>query len=130
MASKICKWLELREIGVWYSPTTLNPGDAWVEKLVQGLGSAEVFIALISENYPRSKYCQAELGVIMDRLRNESPDLLVIPVHYRSPTTALKDPQVKMVLDRQRVKISDQDWLDGLHEILLSVQNFLKRRQN
>jgi TIR domain-containing protein len=129
MANKICKWLELREIGVWYSFETLKPGDLWIEKIKQGLANAEVFIALISNDYPLSDYCQAELGYILDRVETESRDLPVIPVHYRSPTLALEDRQIK-TLKRQAVPISDQEWLLGCQQILETVQNFLKRREN
>lgn len=124
MAGQICKWLELREIGVWYSLQTLKAGDPWIERIKQGLASAKVFIALISEDYPKSDWCPAELGIILNRLKNETTDLLLIPVHYRSPTQALKDPQIQMIQEHQVVKISDRDWLPGLQQILGSVQSF------
>lgn len=130
MASKICKWLELREIGVWYSYETLKPGDPWIEKIKQGLASAEVFIALISNEYPKSDFCQAELGVILDRLANQPDHLRVIPVHYHEPTEALKDRQIEKYLTQQAVAISDSNWLPGLQQILETVQDSLKPRQN
>ncbi len=130
MASKLCKWLELREIGVWYSMQSLEPGDPWIDKITQGLVNAEVFIALISNHYSESKFCQAELGITLDRLPAASNNLRVIPVLYNSPTTALDDPQIKKVMNQQAVKISDMEWLPGLQDMLLSVQNFLKRHHS
>ena len=130
MAGRICKWLDFRDIGVWYSIEALAPGMPWKEEVSEGLNHAEVFIALISDNYPESMFCEVELGVILDRMPQEAQDLHVIPVLYNSPTKALEDSQIKRCLNQHAVTISDDEWLPGLQQILESVQNFLKRRQN
>ena len=130
MASIMCKWLELREIGVWYTLESLAAGDPWREKVTQGLDRAEVFIALISDNYSRSVFCRAELGVILDRLQRGAKDLRVIPVLYNPSPATLNDPQIKKCLNQHAVTIFDRDWLPGFQEILLSVQDFLRRRQS
>jgi hypothetical protein len=131
MAGQICKSLELRTIGVWYTRESLDPGDEWRIKVSQGLRRAEVFIALISNNYPDSKYCHAEMGIILNRLEEEGAgNLLVIPVLYNSPTAALQDSQIKRCRNQQEVKISDDEWQKGFQDLLRSVQKFLNRPRN
>jgi len=130
MANKLCNWLELREIGVWYTVEFLEAGDPWRDKVSDGLAQAKVFIPLISDNYPRSPYCQGELGNILDRLQRAADDLRVIPVLYNPSATTLEDQQIKACLNQHAVEISDRDWLPGFRQILLSIQKFLRRRQN
>ena len=127
MASKICKWLELREIGVWYSLTTVKPGDPWKDKIAQGLEQAEVFMPLISDSYPLSEFCHPELGIVLDRLDRGVGNRLVIPILYNDPVEALKDSQIKRCRNRHEIKISDREWLDGFKLLLRTVQSFLGR---
>lgn len=127
MASKICKWLELREIGVWYSVTTMKPGDPWKDKVAQGLEEADVFMPLISDSYPLSEFCHPELGIILDRLERGIGNRLVIPILYNDPVAALKDSQIKHCRNQHEIKISDHEWLDGFKLLLRTVQSFLGR---
>ena len=130
MASKLCNWLELREIGVWYTAEFLEAGDPWRDKVAEGLAEAKVFIPLISDDYLLSEYCDGELANTLDRLEREAEDLRVIPVLYNPSSQTLDDPQIKACLNRHAVTISDRDWPSGFQQILLSVQSFLSRRQN
>ena len=129
MASKICQWLELREIEVWYTRECVDPGDEWKQKVMRGLARCEVFIALISNNFAGSQYCEAELGIAMARWKKEANNLRVIPVHYNSPTTALEQRHIKKCERFQKVTLSDSEWVPGIRDLLNSVQKHLKRRQ-
>ena len=126
MASRICKWLELREIAVWYTVTTMKPGDSWKDKVAQGLVEAEVFMPLISNDYPPSEYCHSELGIVLDRLKREAGNLRVIPILYNSPTTALEDSQIKACLNKHAVSVTDDTWMPGFKQIRKTVQEFLQ----
>ena len=131
MATQICRSLELRTIGVWYTLETLNPGDEWRIKVSQGLNQAQVFIALISDTYPTSGFCEAEMGIILNRLQEDAGNLLVIPVLYHPlTTTTLEDPQIKQCRNQHEVKIWDNNWQKGFQDLLRSVQKFLNRPQN
>ena len=127
MASRICKWLELREIGVWYSFTTLKAGDPWKDKVAEGLVEAEVFMPLISDDYALSPYCHSEMGIALDRLQREAGNLLVVPLLYNSPNAALQDSQIKRCRNQQVIEISDDEWLEGVKELLHTVKGFLNR---
>lgn len=52
--------IEARGIGVWYAPDILRLGDPIAERIFKGLDRAQVFVPLVTDNYPRSPWCAFE----------------------------------------------------------------------
>ena len=53
----------------------LQVSEEWKRRILEELGSADVFVALLSEEFLASKWCGQELGFIVSR-----PDVLVVPL--------------------------------------------------
>ena len=58
--------LEYRGTGVFYARDAIGGGDNVPTRVRSGLAEAEVFVALITDNYAGSRHCPAELGVALD----------------------------------------------------------------
>jgi len=53
----------------------LRVSEEWKQRILQELGEADVFVALLSKEFMESKWCGQELGYIVSR-----PEVLVIPL--------------------------------------------------
>jgi hypothetical protein len=53
----------------------LNVSEEWKHRILEELGTADVFVALLSKEFLASKWCGQELGFIVSR-----PDVLVVPL--------------------------------------------------
>lgn len=53
----------------------LRVSEEWKQRILQELGEADVFVALLSKEFMESKWCGQELGFIVSR-----PEVLVIPL--------------------------------------------------
>jgi hypothetical protein len=53
----------------------LHVSEEWKHRILEELGTADVFVALLSEEFLASKWCGQELGFIISR-----PEVLVVPL--------------------------------------------------
>lgn len=74
-ASKLSRKLE--GIGIskenmfqYMESTAIPTGTLWMDELNEKLNKTDVFIALLNDDYLKSKYCQHELQTIVDRLND------------------------------------------------------------
>src|SRR5258707_1036151 len=61
-ASILRTLIEARGIDVWYASDILLPGDPITERISKGLDRAQVFVPLVTDNYPRSAWCVFEMA--------------------------------------------------------------------
>lgn len=59
--------LEILGLTVWLDEWQLSPGDSLVEKIGQGIGTANLFCVLLSQNSIESRWCKAELNEALTR---------------------------------------------------------------
>jgi CheY-like chemotaxis protein len=80
-ATGLRRTIEKRNIGVWYAPTVLQPGDEFRAEIERGIDHSSIFIALITDHYLDSPFCNGELMRFLLRKRsNPNEDLLLLPV--------------------------------------------------
>ena len=60
------------------SNASILPGENYKDAIYENLGKADLFIALLSEEYWRSKYCILELGAAYERYCREEPGGITI----------------------------------------------------
>ena len=53
----------------------LHVSEEWKHRILEELGAADIFVALLSKEFMESKWCGQELGFILSR-----PEVLVVPV--------------------------------------------------
>jgi len=112
--------IEADDIGVWYAPDTAEPGE-WRPKVRKGLEEAQVFIALLTDNYVKSPPCMTELVHFYERLNTESKPPVLIPIVYKLSQEARNDPTISQVLgELQYVDMSrEENFLDDLTALLI-----------
>ena len=59
----------------------LHVSEEWKHRILEELGTADVFVALLSKEFMASKWCGQELGFIVSR-----PDVLVVPLSLDGTT--------------------------------------------
>jgi hypothetical protein len=57
----------------WVERSQIEPSDGWSERISIAVNKAEFFIAIISNNYIRSPWCQQELSTIVSRTAKLDP---------------------------------------------------------
>ncbi|HET6890162.1 MAG TPA: TIR domain-containing protein [Pyrinomonadaceae bacterium] len=128
-ATPIRRSLEALSIGVWYS----RAGDKLTKEIQKAIEEAQIFVAFISESYWDSGYCMAELTNFYQRLGEEQSDTqppVLIPVLYNSPDTS-KDKFIDdCVNDHIYIRMSEEDYLNGLNELLGRIQDILSDNDN
>jgi FixJ family two-component response regulator len=115
--------MEAMDIGVWYAPSTLQPGDVWRHRLEEGIDHARVFIPLITDEYPSSPFCLGELTRFQKRLRQEllNPPIL-LPVLYNCKDETRKHELIRPILETHQYVDISRHFIDGLSALLLRVQ--------
>ncbi len=118
-AREIHDWLSKKEIKVFLAEISLEPGDAWDEKIKRNLHEADYFIFLASRNACASQAVNQEIGMAIKDNKN------IIPVVWDMPPTELpgflrcntqavdmrnKDPQALLiVLNRTVTKVKKRN---------------------
>jgi DNA-binding NtrC family response regulator len=72
LASVIKRYLEAREIGVWYAPKAIKVGDPWQDRISDGINSSTIFVAVLTDSYFTRPYCIIAVqigGLTMGRFR-------------------------------------------------------------
>src|SRR5215213_99259 len=119
-AGSLRNQIEAIDIGVWYAPDTVEPGNRWRPEVRKGIEEAQVFIALLTDNYTESPPCMAELLNFYERLNTESNPPLLIPIVYKLSHEARKTPIIDLLLTEVHyVDMShEDDFLDALTALL------------
>jgi DNA-binding response OmpR family regulator len=112
--------IEAIDIGVWYAPDTVEPGNKWRPEVRKGIEEAQVFIALLTDNYTESAACMAELVNFHERLTTESKPPLLVPIIHKLSRDAKNNPTIRQLLrDVHYVDMSrEENFLDALTALL------------
>jgi DNA-binding response OmpR family regulator len=122
MASVIRSHIEAAGVGVWYAPDNLQPGDVFRKRIVDAIDGAHVFVPLITDNYPNSAFCMAELLRFYRRLTSDNPPLL-LPVLCGLPDTIPNFEWIKPIVDEhQYADITSERILNGLTALVGVIQ--------
>ena len=92
---------------------SIHPGENYKDAIYENLGKADLFIAILSEEYWRSKYCILELGAAYERYCHEGPGSITILPLLLPPlnkglalaNTPLVELQVTELTDSNQVSI-------------------------
>jgi hypothetical protein len=71
------KW-RLMEMGLpdakfWLDRTQIEPGDRWSDAIEEALNRADLFVAILSENYLQSSWCKKEVSTMKTRVGKLPP---------------------------------------------------------
>ena len=119
-AGSLRNQIEAIDIGVWYAPDTVEPGNKWRLEVRKGIEEAQVFIALLTDHYTESPPCMAELVNFYERLTTESKPPVLIPIVYKLSEKARNNPTINQLLrEVHYVDMSrEENFLDALTAIL------------
>lgn len=91
LAMEVIKGFQTVNVQFFHYQATLRIGSAWQDELKRELNECDVFIALISEEYHTSRWCQYELEYAFERWRkNQVVILPYLVTQTRLPET-IKD---------------------------------------
>ena len=126
LATGLRRNLESRNISVWYAPTAIRVGDLWDKEIEQGIDNAQVFMALITDNYLASPYCVGELMRFHSRLEHGvEPRPLILPITMELSDVSRNGEVFRSIsLRYQCINLSGQ-FTDGLMDMLWQINNFL-----
>ncbi len=82
----------LKELGVniFYDKESLEWGDNWKDKILNGTNKAEFAIIIISENFFDREWTERELSEFLNR-QNRNGQKLILPILHNITITQLKD---------------------------------------
>ncbi len=82
--------LDKLRIGVFYDKDTLEWGDKWKDKILEGVGQAEFAIIVISENFFGREWTEKELHEFLNR-QNSSGQKIILPILHNITAAQLKE---------------------------------------
>jgi len=125
LASVIKRYLEARDIGVWYAPSTIRVGDPWQDRIREGIKDAKIFVALLTDSYFTRPYCIDELMEFDERTKSDpEPKPLLLPLTCGLSEEGKQDPMYQNIRNRYHCRdISGHQFLDGLTDLLLRVED-------
>ena len=101
--------LEQQGFEVFQDTSGIDPGDNFVNTLLHEIRRSTAMVAVLSENYVRSRWAQAELYAAL------TAGKIVIPVVLWQPSLEmLDDPVRRLVRDTQYVEISPEAAPDAI----------------
>lgn len=128
LARVLKSYIEDIGIGVWYAPDSVQPGDIWRPRIQNAIDQVSVFIALITNNYAKSKPCVGELTRFCDRLKTENdPSLLILPVIDGSLEEIRKSVSIKSVIEKYHCIDISQRFVDVLTGLLVRIQRAMNQ---
>jgi FixJ family two-component response regulator len=127
LASVVKRYLEARDIGVWYAPSAIRVGDPWQDRIREGVKNAPIFVALLTDSYFTRPYCIHELMEFDQRVRTSpQPQPLLLPVTWGFSEEAKRNPMFLDIRSRYHCRdISGHQFLDGLTDLLLRIEGRL-----
>ncbi len=126
-ASILRTLIEARGIDVWYASDILLPGDPITERISKGLDRAQVFVPLVTDNYPRSAWCVFEMAWF--RLSQTDKTRVVFPVLEGVVDRIRNRDLMKQIVDdkTEYADITFDKFADGLTALLGRIQEALKK---
>ena len=73
-AGAMALFMERAGIQGFVAHTTIEPTSEWADVIVQALQSCHAMVAMLTPDFPQSKWCDQEVGVAVDR------GILIVPV--------------------------------------------------
>ena len=92
-------------IRVFYDKDTLEWGDKWKDKILEGVRQAEFAIIVISENFFGREWTEKELYEFLNR-QNSSGQKIILPILYKINFSQLKK-EYPSVADIQALNSAD-----------------------
>ena len=68
----------------------IQPGELWADKIRDSLEKASVFLAIVTPNYFKSRYCRLELEHILNREERLKRTDMLIPILYVGDVARLR----------------------------------------
>ena len=125
-ASILRTLIEARGIDVWYASDILLPGDPITDRISKGLDRAQVFVPLVTDNYPRSAWCVFEMAWFrwsqVDKTRIVFPVLEGVVDRIRN-----RDLMMPIIPESEYADITFDRFADGLTALLGRIQEALKK---
>lgn len=78
------------KINVFYDKDTLEWGDKWKDKILEGVEKAEFAIIVISENFFDREWTEKELNDFLSR-QNANGQKIILPILHNITTSQLKE---------------------------------------
>lgn len=97
--------LDKLRINIFYDKDTLEWGDKWKDKILEGVSKAEFAIIVISENFFDREWTEKELNEFLSR-QNANGQKIILPILHNITSTQLKD-KYPAVADIQALNSSD-----------------------
>lgn len=91
LALELIKGFQTVNVQFFHYQATLRIGSAWQYELERELNECEVFIALISDEYHTSKWCQYELEYAFERWKHKQVVILPYLIKQTRLPDAIKD---------------------------------------
>lgn len=91
LALELIKGFQTVNVQFFHYQATLRIGSAWQYELERELNECEVFIALISDEYHMSKWCQYELEYAFERWKHKQVVILPYLIKQARLPDAIKD---------------------------------------
>ena len=77
-------------IEIFYDKDTLEWGDKWKDKILEGVAKAEFAIIVISENFFDREWTEKELNEFLSR-QNANGQKIILPILHNITTAQLKE---------------------------------------
>lgn len=97
--------LDKLQINVFYDKDTLEWGDRWKDKILEGVNKAEFAIIVISENFFGREWTEKELKELLDR-QNTSGQKIILPILHNISMNQLHE-KYPAVADIQALNSDD-----------------------
>ena len=132
LAGVIKRYLEARDIRVWYAPSTIRVGDPWQDRIREGIKNAKILVALLTDSYFTRPYCINELMEFDQRVRTGSEQQpLLLPVTNGFSQETERNPVFQNIRSRYQCKdIAGHRFLDGLTDLILRIEDRLAKPRN
>lgn len=92
-------------INVFYDKDTIEWGDMWKDKILEGVAKAEFAIIVISENFFGREWTELELNEFLHR-QNSNGQKIILPILYNIDDEQLRE-RYPDVADIQALKGKD-----------------------
>lgn len=88
--NELKKSIDKLKINVFYDKDTLEWGDKWKDKILEGVEKAEFAIIVISENFFDREWTEKELNEFLSR-QNANGQKIILPILHNITTSQLKE---------------------------------------
>jgi hypothetical protein len=133
LATVLRRSLEARRIGVSYMDE-IEAAGRWKDKIETWISQAQIFLALVTDSYLTSKYCEGELRRFTHLLAkaesatnsHKGPSHLILNL-YNLPDTHKNDLVEECKKDYQHFSMSDANFAIGLSRLVIRIQDLLRK---